>query len=37
MSDVTRLVGEIRGETPPPEPYDPPRPIAEAKDERSAS
>jgi 1-acyl-sn-glycerol-3-phosphate acyltransferase len=37
MSDVTRLVGEIRGETPPPAPYDPARPIAEAKDERPAS
>lgn len=37
MTDVTRLVADIRGETPPADPYDPTRPAAGAQDERPAS
>jgi len=37
MADVTRLVGEIRGETPPAAPFDPSAPAGPAADERPAS
>jgi 1-acyl-sn-glycerol-3-phosphate acyltransferase len=37
MDDVTRLVGEIRGETPPEAAYDPARPGRALEDERPAS
>jgi 1-acyl-sn-glycerol-3-phosphate acyltransferase len=37
MADVTKLVGEIRGETPPSTPYDPAEPATPAADERPAS
>jgi 1-acyl-sn-glycerol-3-phosphate acyltransferase len=37
MADVTRLVAEVRGETPPEVPFDPARAGTALKDERSAS
>jgi 1-acyl-sn-glycerol-3-phosphate acyltransferase len=37
MADVTRLVGEVRGETPPAAPFDPARAETSLKDERPAS
>jgi hypothetical protein len=37
MNDVTRLVAEVRGETPPEAPYDPARAATSLKDERPAS
>jgi 1-acyl-sn-glycerol-3-phosphate acyltransferase len=37
MADVTKLVGEIRGEAPPAAPFDPTRPVAAVENERPAS